>query len=96
MIANDELRLIRERAGSDYRFIIVTNHDIWLHSCLTGHDWKIVSNYADARCTLLHRHSERYPFHDQPGHFRNAVAAFEEIRKHDRWHAAGRQDPYPQ
>ena len=82
MFSKEELKLIAE-IGKEYRVIRLNGHDVHLHSLSTGHDWIVMSNYADEQCIIMHRHSDRYPYHRQHGHYASVWDALVYIRQHD-------------
>ena len=63
-------------------------HDATIHSSVTGHDWIIVSNYERPNCYILHRHSRKYPFHRQKGHYKSLKDALNYIDQHEDWFLA--------
>ena len=83
MFSKKDLAEIILRTGKEYNVIRSNGHDVHLHSLLTGHDWIIMSNYADEQCIIMHRHSDRYPYHRQRGHYASIWDALEYIRMHD-------------
>ena len=60
---------------------------VTIHSSRTGHDWIIVSNYSGNDCFILHRHSRKYPYHRQQGHFKSLKDALGYIDRHEEWFA---------
>ena len=70
---------------SPYDIVQLNNHDVTIHSSLTGHDWIIVSNYESPDCYLLHRHSARDPYHRQRGIFNSLSEALRYIDNHEKW-----------
>lgn len=83
MFSKKDLAELIPRVGKEYNVIRSNGHDVHFHSLLTGHDWIIMSNYADEQCIIMHRHSDRYPYHRQRGHYASIWDALEYIRKHD-------------
>ena len=83
MFSKKDLAEIILRTGKEYNVIRSYWHDVHLHSLLTGHDWIIMSNYADEQCIIMHRHSDRYPYHRQRGHYASIWDALDYIRMHD-------------
>ena len=58
-------------------------HDLTIRSCVTGHDWVILSFYDSPRCILYHRHNARYPFHQQKGRYKSLEEAVSYIKGHE-------------
>lgn len=83
MFSKENLAELIPRVGGEYNVIRANGHDIYLHSLLTGHDWIIISHYADRRCIIMHRHSDREPFHRQHGHYASIWDAIGYISQHD-------------
>lgn len=83
MFSKKDLAELIPRLGKEYNVIRSNGHDVHLHSLSTGHDWIIMSNYADEQCIIMHRHSDRYPYHQQRGHYASIWDALEYIRMHD-------------
>lgn len=73
---------------SSYVILQMNYHDITIHSSVTGHDWIIVSNYERPNCYILHRHSRKYPFHRQMGHYKSLKDALNYIDQHEDWFLA--------
>ena len=84
MFSRDEL-LSLDMLRREYSILISNCHDIRLRSLLTGHEWVIVSPYSGGPCEVLHRHSDRDPFHHQKGRYPSLVAALTYIQGHDEW-----------
>lgn len=84
MFSKKDLAELIPRVGKEYNVIRSNGHDVHLHSLLTGHDWIIMSNYADEQCIIMHRHSDRYPYHRQRGHYASIWDAMEYIKQHDK------------
>ena len=84
MFSKEDLAELIPRVGGEYNVIRSNGHDIYLHSLLTGHDWIVMSNYADMQCIIMHRHSDRYPYHRQHGHYASIWSALEYINLHDK------------
>lgn len=55
MFSKKDLAELISRVGKEYRVIRLNGHDVHLHSLSTGHDWIIMSNYADEQCIIMHR-----------------------------------------
>lgn len=68
-----------------YDVRIVNAHDISLHSRISDHDWMVISNYATSSCHIMHRHSDRDPYHRQQGSYKSLQDALVYIRQHDIW-----------
>ena len=93
MFSRDELSLLRSSLGGEYSILVSNGHDIHLRSCLTGHEWIIISPYDGSACALLHRHSMRVSFHHQQGRYGSLFSALEYIVRHDTWyHEKQRRD----
>lgn len=73
---------------SSYVILQMNYHDATIHSSVTGHDWIIVSNYERPNCYILHRHSRKYPFHRQKGHYKSLKDALNYIDQHEDWFLA--------
>ena len=73
---------------SSYVILQMNYHDATIHSSVTGHDWIIVSNYERPNCYILHRHSRKYPFHRQKGHYKSLKDALNYIDQHEVWFLA--------
>ena len=73
---------------SSYVILQMNYHDTTIHSSVTGHDWIIVSNYERPNCYILHRHSRKYPFHRQKGHYKSLKDALNYIDQHEVWFLA--------
>ena len=84
MFSKEDLAELIPRVGGEYNVIRSNGHDIYLHSLLTGHDWIVMSNYADMQCIIMHRHSDRYPYHRQHGHYASIWSALEYINQLDK------------
>ena len=82
MFSDLDLEFLRQTA---YTVIQSNHHDATIHSSRTGHDWIIVSSYERPNCYLLHRHSERDPFHRQEGSYKSLSEALKYINKHEKW-----------
>ena len=76
---------------TEYVILILNGHDIKIRSRLTGHEWIIVSPYDGSSCEILHRHSDRDPFHHQKGQYSCLSRALDYIIKHDRWYIKKRE-----
>lgn len=76
-----------DTAGFKRRYEVrtVNAHDISLHSHISGHDWMIISNYTTSGCIIMHRHSNKDPFHRQHGHYESLQDALVYISHHDNW-----------
>ena len=85
MFSRDELSLLSS-LGPRYSIIVSNGHDIHLKSYLTGHEWIIISPYDGSACEILHRHSERYSFHQQRGRYSSLESAIDYIHNHDIWY----------
>ena len=83
MFSKKDLAELIPRTGKEYNVIRSNGHDVHLHSLSTGHDWIIMSNYADGQCIIMHRHSDRYSYHRQRGHYASIWDALDYIRMHD-------------
>ena len=83
MFQKEELKELQSWNSNKYKVLWANGHDVHIHSQLTGHDWIIQSNYADMQCIIMHRHSDRYPYHRQHGHYASIWDAIEYIRQHD-------------
>lgn len=83
MFSKKDLAELIPRTGKEYNVIRYNGHDVHLHSLSTGHDWIIMSNYADEQCIIMHRHSDRYPYHRQRGHYASIWDALDYIKMHD-------------
>lgn len=83
-----DLTLLDERADGKYRILEANGHDATIQSFLTGHEWIIISNCADRRCRIRHRHSRRDPFHEHAGRYDSIDGALAYIEGHDKWFAA--------
>ena len=81
---NDEQLLRSLRA--EYSILVSNGHDIHLKSCLTGHEWIIISRYDSSACEILHRHLSRYLFHHQRGQYSSLESAIDYICRHDIWY----------
>ena len=79
MFSKKDLAELIPRTGKEYNVIRSNGHDVHLHR----HDWIIMSNYADEQCIIMHRHSDRYPYHRQRGHYASIWDALDYIRMHD-------------
>ncbi len=86
MFSKTELNLI-QTLDREYNILIKNGHDIRLRSRVSGHDWIIITAYNDSRCEILHRHSEKDPFHYQRGRFSSLSDACDYIKGHDYWYA---------
>ena len=64
MLRQDELGLVYS-LKEEYKILVCNAHDIRLRSEITGHEWIIISPYDGSSSELLHRHSNRNPFHHQ-------------------------------
>ena len=73
MFSKEDLAELIPRVGGEYNVIRSNGHDIYLHSLLTGHDWIVMSNYADMQCIIMHR-----------GHYASIWSALEYINQHDK------------
>ena len=82
MFSNSDITRLRQ---SPYAIIQINHHDVTLHSELTGHDWIIISYYDSSDCYILHRHSQREPYHRQKGNYRSLNEALGYIAKHEKW-----------
>ena len=71
-----------------YTIIVCNQHDVTFHSERTGHDWIIVSKYDTSTCYILHRHSQRAPYHRQQGEYRSFEEAMDYIEGHEIWFSA--------
>ena len=76
---------IEHLMDSSYEVILFNCHDVTLHSNRTGHDWIIVSDYGYDGCFILHRHSQRDPYHRQRGRYNNLEVALKYIERHEKW-----------
>ena len=85
MFSKNDLNLLHNLM-SDYIVLVANGHDIHLYSRMTGHEWIVLSPYDGSACEILHRHSNKYPFHHQRGQYTSIVFAFDFIRKHDAWY----------
>ena len=83
MFSEKDLAELIPKTGKEYNVIRSNGHDVHLHSLSTGHDWIIMTNYADEQCIIMHRHSDRYPYHRQRGHDASIWDALDYIRMHD-------------
>ena len=77
---------IKRLKNSSYEILRLNHHDTTIHSQRTGHDWIIVSSYDRSDCYILHRHSRRYPYHRQKGHYRSLKDALSYIDHHEVWY----------
>ena len=84
MFNKEDLTSLKSK-GSKYIILHMNYHDVTIHSRRTGHDWVIMSNYSTPNCYILHRHSGRYPYHQQKGHFKSMKDAMEYIDRHEDW-----------
>ncbi len=84
MFNKTDLEYLKQRKDL-FTIIQINNHDVTIHSLTTGHDWIIVSNYETPDCYILHRHSGRYPYHRQQGHYKSLKDALLYIIGHDKW-----------
>lgn len=57
--------------NSSYEILRLNHNDTTIHRQRTGHDWIIVSGYDRPDCYIFHRHSRRYPYHQQKGNYRS-------------------------
>ena len=73
---------------SSYIILQMNYHDATIHSSVTGHDWIIVSSYERPNCYILHRHSRKYPYHRQKGHYKSLKDALDYIDQHEDWFLA--------
>ena len=85
MFNQDELCLLSS-LEDEYTILISNGHDVRLRSRLTGHEWIIISPYDGSACEILHRHSERYSFHQQRGRYSSLESAIDYIHNHDIWY----------
>ena len=85
MFNQDELCLLSS-LEDEYTILISNGHDVRLRSRLTGHEWIIFSPYGINSCQILHRHSNRTPFHHQRGRYGSLFSALEYIMRHDIWY----------
>ncbi len=83
MFCREELLSLRDL--DEYAVLVSNGHDIRLKSCLTGHEWIIISPYDGSSCEILHRHSPDGPFHHQRGQYKSLSSALDYIRRHDAW-----------
>lgn len=83
MLRQDELGLVYS-LKEEYEILVCNAHDIRLRSEITGHEWIIISPYDGSSSELLHRHSNRNPFHHQ-GRYGSLSSALNYIRRHDTW-----------
>ena len=81
-ICKVQMSLLRQ---SSYDILQLNHHDATIHSCVTGHDWIIVSNYRSPDCYILHRHSRKDPFHRQHGNYKSLEEAIHYINHHEKW-----------
>ena len=84
MFSKEDLEIMKNNT-SKYIIFQMNHHDVTIHSSRTGHDWVIVSNYSRPNCYLLHRHSRKYPFHQQKGRFKSLKDAIDYIDRHEEW-----------
>ena len=84
MFNKTDLEYLKQRKDL-FTIIQINNHDVTIHSLTTGHDWIVVSNYETPDCYILHRHSGRYPYHRQQGHYKSLNDALLYIIGHDKW-----------
>lgn len=84
MFNKTDLEYLKQRKDL-FTIIQINNHDVTIHSLTTGHDWIVVSNYETPDCYILHRHSGRYPYHRQQGHYKSLKDALLYIIGHDKW-----------
>lgn len=89
MFRKDEL-LWLNALGQEYIIRVSNCHDIHLQSLLTGHEWIIISPYDNSSCQILHRHTNRDPFHHQRGRYDSLLSAIEYIKRHDQWYSRER------
>ena len=82
---NKEDLISLKSKGSKYIILHMNYHDVTIQSRRTGHDWVIMSNYSNPNCYILHRHSGKYPYHQQKGHYRSMKDAMEYIDRHEDW-----------
>ena len=86
MFSRSDLAIISTADFKDQYDIRIANaHDINIHSRVTGHDWVIISNYARRTCIIMHRHSNKDPFHRQQGSYESLQDAIGYICRHDIW-----------
>ena len=86
MFSREDLAIIKNNT-SKYIILQMNHHDVTIHSSRSGHDWIIVSNYSGNDCFILHRHSRKYPYHRQQGHFKSLKDALGYIDRHEEWFA---------
>ena len=82
MFSKSDLEYLNQ---SPYSIVLLNNHDVTIHSTVTGHDWIIVSSYGAESCYILHRHSGRDPYHRQDGNYKSLLDALEYIDHHEEW-----------
>lgn len=82
MFSKSDLEYLKQ---SPYNIVLLNNHDVTIHSTVTGHDWIIVSSYGAADCYILHRHSGRYSYHRQEGAYKSLKDALIYIDQHENW-----------
>ena len=95
MFSNSDIINALPGLNEEYDILISNHHDIRIHSHLTSHDWIIISPYDSRSCTILHRHSDRSPFHRQRGQYTSLASALEYIKRHDQWYSSKRSNRNP-
>lgn len=85
MISKNCIKMLEQ---SSYEILQINQHDATIHSGITGHDWIIVSNYGSSNCYILHRHSNRSPYHRQRGSYKSPMEALRYIDQHEKWFLA--------
>ena len=83
MFCREELLSLRDL--NEYAVLVSNSHDIRIRSHITGHEWIVISPYDGSSCEILHRHSDRSPYHHQRGQYKSLSSALDYIRQHDTW-----------
>ena len=86
MFSRSDLTFLNQ-LRQEYTTLVCNQHDVTFHSKVTGHDWIIVSCYDSSECYILHRHSQRHPYHRQKGNYRSLKDALEYISRHEEWYS---------